>query len=81
MSQNDINYDNLVYITTESHNNIDIPAKPSLNSPSALKSRKGLGFIHLNIRSLLKQEKLDHVKILVSETDADVVVLTESWLL
>ena len=51
-----------------------------LNSPNILKSRKGLGFLHLNIRSLLQHNKLDHVKILVSQADPDVLVLTESWL-
>ena len=39
-----------------------------------------MGFIHLNIRSLLQHDKLDHVKILVSQADPDVLILTESWL-
>lgn len=52
-------------------------SKPSL-SPDTFKSRNGLGLIHLNIRSLLKN--LGSVKVVVLQTDPDILVLSESWL-
>uniref|UniRef100_A0A667WM70 Ig-like domain-containing protein n=1 Tax=Myripristis murdjan TaxID=586833 RepID=A0A667WM70_9TELE len=52
-------------------------SNPSLN-PDTFKSRNGLGIIHLNIRSLSKN--LDYVKVLVLQTDPDILVLSESWL-
>lgn len=48
------------------------------NVPTDLKSRSGLGFIHINVRSLLP--KLDMVRIWVKNTNADVIVLSETWL-
>ena len=51
-----------------------------LNNPQTFKQRKGLGLIHLNVRSLLCHDKLDHIKILLSQTDADILVVSESWL-
>jgi len=42
------------------------------------KSRSGLGIIHLNVRSL--KLKLDMVNLWVRSTDADIVVLSETWL-
>ena len=56
-----------------------IPSVVCLNT-HAFKERKGLGLIHLNIRSLLKPQKLDHIRVLVSQTDPDILVLSESWL-
>ena len=49
-------------------------------NPDSFLARKGLGILHYNIRSLCKREKLDHVKLLLSQTDPDVLILTESWL-
>ena len=50
------------------------PGPPSsssqIASPADFKARSGLGFIHLNVRSLLV--KLDFVRIWASSTDADV---------
>lgn len=43
---------------------------------SALKA--GLGFIHLNVRSLIA--KMDMIRIWAHTTDADVIVLSETWL-
>ncbi len=49
-----------------------------LHTPSDFKSRTGLGFIHLNVRSLFP--KLDMIKIWVNTTNADIIVLSETWL-
>jgi len=46
--------------------------------PADFKSRSGLGFIHMNVRSLLP--KLDLVRILAENTSADVIVISETWL-
>ena len=51
-----------------------------LDNPHSFKSRNGLGVLHLNIRSLLKPERLDHLKILIHQADPDILVLTETWL-
>ena len=69
---------------------ICINAKPSITAtdnstdqlfnPGVFKSRHGLGFIHLNIRSLCNQFKLDQLKIFISQTDPDILVITETWL-
>lgn len=48
------------------------------HTPEEFKSRAGLGIIHLNVRSLMS--KLDMVKVWVKSTDADIVVLSETWL-
>lgn len=50
----------------------------SFETPADFKSRYGLGFIHLNVQSLIS--KMDMVRIWVQSTDADVIVLTETWL-
>lgn len=49
-----------------------------LPTQSEFKSRTGLGFIHLNVRSLVP--KTDMIKIWVNTTDADIMVLSETWL-
>lgn len=49
-------------------------------TPSDFKNRKGLGLMHLNIRSITQQEKLDQLKILMTHTDPDILVLSETWL-
>lgn len=48
-------------------------------TPADLKSMSGLKFVHLNVRSLLP--KLDMVRIWVSSTDADIVIISETWLM
>lgn len=42
--------------------------------PADFKSRSGLGFIHMNVRSLLP--KLDLVRIWAKNTSADVIVIS-----
>lgn len=41
-------------------------------------SRTGLGFIHLNVHSL--STKMDVIGIWAHSTDAEVIVLSETWL-
>ena len=38
----------------------------------------GLKFVHLNVRSLLP--KIDMVRIWTRSTDADIVIISETWL-
>ncbi len=57
------------------HNPIDKAV--SLDNPSTCKSRRGLGVLHLNIRSLSQHQKLDHVNILVTQADPDILILSE----
>lgn len=47
-------------------------------TPADFKIRSGIGFVHLNLRSLLP--KMDMVRIWVKNTDADVLVISETWL-
>ena len=49
-----------------------------LPTPSDFKSRAGLGFIHLNVRSLVP--KMDMIKIWANTTNTDIMVLSETWL-
>ena len=73
---------NLIYISCHSSHckTSSALSDSSLNNPSELKSRKGLGLIHRNIRSLLHPQKLEHVKLLTDQANPDVVVLSETWL-
>lgn len=41
-------------------------------------SRKNLGFLHINTRTLIS--KLDQLKLWVESTKPDVLVITETWL-
>lgn len=50
----------------------------SFNTSADFKSRTGLGNVHLNVRSLLT--KLDMLLIWADTTDADIMVLSETWL-
>ena len=50
----------------------------SFNTPAVFKERSGLGFFHLNVRSLVP--KMDMLRIWAHSTDADVFVLSETWL-
>ena len=69
-----------LYVKNVGYNVQPNPGPPSsqIATPADFKSRSGLGFIHLNVRSLLS--KLDFVRIWASSTDADVIVLSETWL-
>lgn len=51
---------------------------PTFKVPVDFRSRSGLGFIHMNVRSLLP--KLDMVRIWVLNTSPDVLVISETWL-
>ncbi|KAL7865358.1 hypothetical protein SRHO_G00106050 [Serrasalmus rhombeus] len=51
-----------------------------MSSLESFKKRKGLGIIHLNIRSLIQKDRMDHLKILAAQSDPDIIVLTETWL-
>ena len=42
------------------------------------KARKGLGVVHINARSVL--QKIDFLKIWITNSDPDVAVISESWL-
>lgn len=82
------NPENLISIKPKPQASSRLPSlsKPSCDSgqflfnPHAFKSRNGLGLTHLNIRSLCKQLKLDHLRTLVSQSEPDILVLTETWL-
>ena len=48
------------------------------DTPADFKSRTGLGFIHLNLRSMIA--KMDMLRIWALSPEADVIVISESWL-
>ena len=48
------------------------------NTPTEFKTRSGPGFIHLNVRSMIA--KMDMIRIWAHTTDADVIVISETWL-
>ncbi len=54
--------------------------KPALTFkvPADLISRSDLGFIHMNVRSLLP--KMNLVRIWAKNTSADIIVISETWL-
>lgn len=54
------------------------PTPNVLETPDEFRSRCGLGIMHLNVRSLLR--KLDLVKVWIESTNADIPVLSETWL-
>lgn len=54
---------------------INLHCLPTL---SDFKDRAGLGFIHLNVRSLVP--KIDKIKIWANTTNTDIMVLSETWL-
>ncbi len=51
---------------------------PTYTTPTELRSRSGLGLIHVNVRILLP--KLDMVHIWARNTNEDVIIISESWL-
>ena len=50
----------------------------SFNTPADFKLRTGLDFIHLNVRSMIA--KMDMIRIWAYSTNADVIVISETWL-
>lgn len=50
----------------------------SLQTPAAFLNRSGIGFVHMSVRSLLP--KIDMVRIWAKSTNADIMVLSETWL-
>ena len=44
----------------------------------SLSAAKGLKFVHLNVRSLVK--KIDQVRTLLADAPLDVLTLSETWL-
>lgn len=54
------------------------PPANHIDTPEEFKSRSGLGIIHINVRSLLP--KVDLIKLWITSTDADILVLSETWL-
>ena len=51
-----------------------------ISDPQEFRNRKGVGFLHLNIRSLLSRHKLDHINIFVNKANPDILVISETWL-
>ena len=54
------------------------PELQCIQTPADLNLMSGLKCIHLNVRSLVP--KMDMVRIWVKSTDADIVVISETWL-
>lgn len=54
------------------------PELHTIQMPSDIKQMSGLSIVHLNVRSLLP--KMDSLRIWITTTDADVVVISETWL-
>uniref|UniRef100_A0A1A8AW44 Uncharacterized protein n=1 Tax=Nothobranchius furzeri TaxID=105023 RepID=A0A1A8AW44_NOTFU len=54
------------------------PEPQCAKTPSDFKSLSGLKHIHLNVCSLLN--KMDEVRIWVTSTGADIVIISETWL-
>lgn len=50
----------------------------SLQTPADFLKRSGIGFVHINVRSLLP--KTDMVRIWTKSTNVDIMVLSETWL-
>ena len=44
---------------------------------NALNTAKGLKFVHLNVRSLVK--KMDQIRLMLSGTNLDVITFSETW--
>lgn len=54
------------------------PCLQCVLTPAEFKSMPGLKIVHLNVRSLLP--KMDMVRIWIESTDADIVIISETWL-
>ncbi len=50
----------------------------SLQTPADFLNRSGIGFVHINVRSLLPN--IDMVRIWAKSTNVDIMVLSETWL-
>ena len=68
----------LLLISGHFQPNPGLDSQTLCQTPDDFKSRSSLGIIHLNVQSLMS--KLDMVKVWVRSTDADVVVISETWL-
>ena len=67
-----------VHVNPGPNNNTIHTTQPVISDDFQPFSKKGLHFIHLNIRSLLP--KLDELILLATKTNAAVIGITESWL-
>ena len=67
-----------VHVNPGPNNNMIHTTQPVISDDFQKNSKKGLHFIHLNIRSLLP--KLDELILLATKTNAAVIAITESWL-
>ena len=54
------------------------PELQCTQTPADFKSKSGLKFVHLNVRSLVP--KMDMVRIWVKSTNADILIISETWL-
>ena len=54
------------------------PDSDCIQTAADFNARSGLGIIHLNVRSLLP--KIDFVRVWAQTTNADIIVISESWL-
>lgn len=53
------------------------PELTQLQMPDEFKTRNGLQFFHLNVRSFVN--KIDFIRILADSTDSDIMVFSETW--
>lgn len=68
-----VNSSKMVYCSSSAASGATLDTPSDMNSCS-----NGIGIIHLNARSLI--QKLDFIEILVSQSNVDVLVVSESWL-
>lgn len=55
-----------------------VSSPPTLESQADFVKQKGLGFIHMNVRSLTA--KIDYINVWALQTNADIFVFSETWL-
>ena len=70
-------------IKSNSITNSTYPYDDSSNdcfNPHVFQSRQGLGLMPLNMKNICNSFKLDHLTIIRSQTDPDILFLTETWL-
>lgn len=68
-----VNSSKMVYCSSSAASGATLDTPSDMNSCS-----NGIGIIHLNARSLI--QKLDFIEMLVSQSNVDVLVVSESWL-
>lgn len=56
------------------------PELIKLQTPGEFKTKNGLRLFHLNVQSMVKQDKMDFITIWAESTDSDIIVLSETWL-